>query len=518
MPTARWLVHPLVLAAVATALNAAKPVVVDDAAYLAFARQIAAHPLDPFGFELHWYREPEPAMHILAPPVVPYWLGAGIAVFGENVPVLKLTLFPFLVVLAYSVRSLLRRFGGAGVLPALILGPGVLPFINLMLDIPALALQLAAVAVFFSAVEDRPRWPRVLLVGVLTGLALETKYSTLVLPPLLLWIGLCRRAIGPATVAVLFAGGLFAGVEYLFAVKYGESHFLFHLRDASRAGLEESLRDKGALLFPMLSYLGATAGWIALVGGGRTRLVSTCIAGAILAVVCFVPGRFTDLDPGLTLAQVFFDVIGGVALVIAVHRLVNGDRSRLLLAGWLLIEIGGYFALTPFPAGRRVLGLTVVLALIVPASVGPRHWPILVGVVSGLTLAAIDIWDARVEPTVAAEAIRAGKSQPGRGYFLGHWGFQYACERAGLKPYLMGRTELQPGDWVVVPQYPDRVGFYRPHDGGVEFHPDGRTVLIADLVNDDSLAAETLPALYGGRCPIRSRDHPRLRVAVYAVR
>ena len=66
MPTARWLIHPLVLAAVATALNAVKPVAVDDAAYMAFARQIAAHPLDPFGFDLHWYRHPEPAMRILA--------------------------------------------------------------------------------------------------------------------------------------------------------------------------------------------------------------------------------------------------------------------------------------------------------------------------------------------------------------------------------------------------------------------------------------------------------------------
>src|SRR5437868_3901982 len=96
--------NPVVLAALVTLANAAKPVVVDDTAYLAFARQIAARPLDPYGFELFWYSLPEPAMEILAPPVLPYWLAAGIRLFGEHVVLLKLWLFPFPLVLAYAGR------------------------------------------------------------------------------------------------------------------------------------------------------------------------------------------------------------------------------------------------------------------------------------------------------------------------------------------------------------------------------------------------------------------------------
>src|SRR5438045_1275100 len=105
-----WLVHPVCVAAVVTGLNALKPAAVDDTAYLLLARQIAAHPPDPYGGELFWYAEPSPARHVLAPPVVPYWLAAGIRLFGEHVPLLKFFLAPFPLVLCYAVRSLARRF------------------------------------------------------------------------------------------------------------------------------------------------------------------------------------------------------------------------------------------------------------------------------------------------------------------------------------------------------------------------------------------------------------------------
>src|SRR5262245_39241028 len=105
-----WFVHPLFVAAVVTGLNVLKPVAVDDTAYLLLARQIAAHPFDPYGGELFWYAEPLPALHVLAPPVVPYWLAAGMSLFGENVPLLKLWLFLFPLLLGFAVRSLARQF------------------------------------------------------------------------------------------------------------------------------------------------------------------------------------------------------------------------------------------------------------------------------------------------------------------------------------------------------------------------------------------------------------------------
>src|SRR3954468_21432202 len=42
-------------------LNALKPLTVDDPAYYALARQVAHHPLDPYGFTIFWYQHPQPA-------------------------------------------------------------------------------------------------------------------------------------------------------------------------------------------------------------------------------------------------------------------------------------------------------------------------------------------------------------------------------------------------------------------------------------------------------------------------
>ena len=155
-----WWAGPGIVAVAMTLLNAVKPVVVDDTAYLLFARHIADQPLDPYGFELFWYRHPQPAMEVLAPPVVPYWLAAGIALFGEQLFWLKLWLLPFPLAFCFAARFLLRRFARGTERAGLVLialSPAVLPLVNFMLDVPAVALGLASVAVFVRGC-DRKSW------------------------------------------------------------------------------------------------------------------------------------------------------------------------------------------------------------------------------------------------------------------------------------------------------------------------------------------------------------------------
>ena len=57
LTTGRW---PVVvsLALAMTVLNALKPMHMDDTAYYKIARQIAGHPLDPYGFHMLWYQHP----------------------------------------------------------------------------------------------------------------------------------------------------------------------------------------------------------------------------------------------------------------------------------------------------------------------------------------------------------------------------------------------------------------------------------------------------------------------------
>src|SRR5262249_31883791 len=102
--------HLTLLAALYTALNALKPVQIDDAAYACYARPMAARPLDPYGFAIFWYQHPEPANHVLAPPVLPYYWAFLHALAGERVGLVKLGLFPWAALLVWALYGLGRRF------------------------------------------------------------------------------------------------------------------------------------------------------------------------------------------------------------------------------------------------------------------------------------------------------------------------------------------------------------------------------------------------------------------------
>ncbi len=53
-----------VLAIILTLTNTIKPLVIDDAAFYQYARQISQHPSDPYGFELYWFQQPQAANRV----------------------------------------------------------------------------------------------------------------------------------------------------------------------------------------------------------------------------------------------------------------------------------------------------------------------------------------------------------------------------------------------------------------------------------------------------------------------
>jgi hypothetical protein len=188
----------LIAALVLTLANAVKPLVIDDTVYVTMARHVVEHPADPYGFELYWYDAPEPAMRVgTLAPVLPYWLAGAMALFGDHPFAWKLSLFPFALALTGSIAFLLLRFARPLAIPVLytlVLGPTVLPGMSLMLDFPALALGLLGFALFVRACEQE-RWRLAFGAGLVVGLAMQTKYSGVLYPALVLAYGvLYRRA------------------------------------------------------------------------------------------------------------------------------------------------------------------------------------------------------------------------------------------------------------------------------------------------------------------------------------
>ena len=135
---------------------------------------------------------------------------------------------PFALALTGSLAFLLRRFArpfATPVLFAIALGPTILPGFNLMLDIPAFALGLLGYALFVLACE-RSHTGLALASGLALGLAMQTKYSAVVYPALVLAHAAIYRRPREGAVALVAAAGLFVGWESLLIARYHESHFL----------------------------------------------------------------------------------------------------------------------------------------------------------------------------------------------------------------------------------------------------------------------------------------------------
>lgn len=504
--------HPLVLAAVLTLANAAKPVLVDDTAYLAFARHLAKNPFEPYGFELFWSDRPQPAMEIVLPPVLPYWLALGIAAFGENLLLLKLWLFPFACILAYSVRSLVRRFvsrEGEWIAILLTVGPGALPFFNFMLDLPALALQVATVSIALRGIESPKKWRFCFAAGLAMGLALQTKYSALGLPGAILFAGRVRGTLRFAAMIVAIGALSFMTWEAFVVAVHGQSHFLYHTFGYAKA---TSLQSKVALAIGLAGLLGLTAGWLGLAAlPDRMRSWAIAAFGAFFVSVSLIP------FPGASTAIGIAFVSLGILVLVAECRFsfrFDCTWETRFLAGWFALEVLVYFLIAPFPAGRRVLVITVVLVLFLAREIRISKSALAFGLVAGILVTALDAWDADAERELPDRAARIARERgwSGTGYFVGHWGFQYYAEREGMRLVDPTRTTFEPGDWLLLP-----VG-ERPQTGGYRVEPDLQTMeWETELIVDDVLAIRTIANLYAGRTPFQSRNDVRLKCDLYRI-
>jgi hypothetical protein len=544
---------PLVLlAALYTGLNAVKPLQVDDAAYQYFASQFATRPLDPYGFAVFWYDHPQPANTVLAPPVLPAYWGAVRAAVGERPWLWKLALFPWALLFVAAVYGLLRRFARGAELAGmwlLVLSPAFLPSLNLMLDVPALGLGLAALNVFCRA-AGRRSYGLAAWAGLLAGLAMQTKYTAFLAPGAMLLYALCTRRLRFWAPAALVATQVFITWELVVAFLYGRSHFVEALPSS-----EGRLLDKLGMLPFLFSDLGgvfAVGILIGLAALGVRRAWLALGAGLVILGYVLIGVRGTYLSTG-ALGEVFpdaaviafseavfdvFSVVGALVLGLVLSRLwaqARGRRGRrqvAFLVCWLGLEVAGYLLLTPFPAVRRVLGLAVVLAVIVArlaartCRTAERRRVLRVLAVGGVTLGlafyGLDWQGARVQQEAAESAAAWVRDHGGgRAWYVGHWGFQFYAERAGLRPVVTQYdppkgpmsfpppSRLRAGDWLVIPDA-------RLNAQDLHLEED-KLRLEAELEVSAPVPLRTVPCFYGGRAPLEREEGAALEVKVYRV-
>jgi hypothetical protein len=539
----------ILLALLSTGLNAVKPLIIDDAAYWYYAEQISRKPLDPYGFSILWYDVPNTANEILAPAVLPYYLAPAVRLFDDHPGLVKLWLFPIALLFVWALHDLFRRFASGLEVPVTwmtVLGPAFLPSFNMMLDVPALALSLAALAVFLRGL-DRNSFALAALAGLLAGLAMQTKYTAIVTPAVLLVAAVIWRKPHLWFPAVVLAVHVFVAWELVTALLYGQSHFLLALQQSSPSGesLWHRLEVKSRLILPMFGNVGGVAPAVfllALAGmgvGGRWLLAIGAVMLAVFAVICCTT---MDLGGGAWLEYVLFITVGFFGLIVLVltagwlqTRGAPGQRGTAwFLTIWLLLELAAYYPLTPFPAVRRVMGL-VMAATFLAAHLASRtcvneparqkvRWIAGFSVFLGLAISGVDLLEAWTQKLAAEHGRVVARSLgPGDVWFVGHWGFQHYAEAAGMKPVvgryapapnyvpLPGPSELRQDDTMVVPVF----WVDQQH---LDFDPD-KVEFAGRFTMPDPVPLRTVWAYYSGFGPVMHKgETDRLEVLIYRVK
>ena len=455
---------------------------VDDPLFVWSAQQIAKHPLDPYGFQIIWYRTLTPMSDItMNPPLASYYAAAIGAIAGWSERALHLGfLLPTLAMVLGTYR-LAQRFTQSPLVAAAatLLTPGVLVSAsNVMCDVMMLALWIWAVILWLEGLEfgEQRYW---LASSLLIAAAALTKYFGICLVPLLGVYSIVRqRRLGAWAWYLVLPLALLAGYQLWTSALYGHgmlsSAFLYAPQRVSEGRIS-------LLLYPVASASfigGCTLSALALAPLAWPRkyiLVTLLVEAAAFAAAWLAFGsHLRATHTGTALQQhgatvgpeLILFIAGGVSVLAlaALDLWRHRDPDSLLLALW----VWGTFIFTAFlnwtinarsilpliPAGGILLARRLETLEI--ATKKSLQWKVAIAlVISG----AVSFWVAKADADWANSARQGARliaertsNETGAVWFQGHWGFQYYMQQLGMHPFDYRWSTLHPGDVLIIPR------------------------------------------------------------------
>jgi len=444
----------------------------DAPVFLAVARRILEAPLDPYGFHMLW----DPTSTFAAqfnrnPPLLSYYLAAWMALFGESEVLLHAALLPFPLLAALAFRGIARRLAGEGLAPAalLVATPAFVVLAGeVLLDVPVLACWLLAFyALLRGQGEGGTRWQW--LAGAAAAAAGLTKYVGFATAPLLaagaLLLYPARRpaALGRLLGPPLVLWGLFCLAT---ARLYGAPHPL----DASDVLLEGQAAAElwnqlasvpvyygAALLFPMLLLARAL---LRGTRGGELAVLGVLLGTA--AVTWVLPHGRPPRRVPLDAEEAVLGALGFAgafllwARALSPRQLRAGAEAQLVwlwLVGLLAFSCLGNWHVNA--ADALLAAPPVLLALFCDPALRPSRRAQVAWLAVMLPFSLLLAWAEARQANYYREGARRIATeigdQPGRRWFVGHWGLQYYLEREGFRPVPptgLAPAELAVDDWV----------------------------------------------------------------------
>jgi hypothetical protein len=480
----RQYVHYVLLAAAVVACLvpfSGKAFNIDDTLFVYEARQIAQHPLDPFGFKVNWFLDAIPmAYETRNPPLASYYSAAAAVFVGWSERALHLAfLLPALATI-WGTYRLAQRLTNSPLLAvaATLLTPGFLVSANsVMCDTMALALWLWAIIFWVEGFElQKPH--DLATSAILITLCALTKYFGIALIPLLAVYSLARqRRLRRWAWYLLLPILALTGYQHWTKAVYGLRIITFaaHIATGVRQGRHASILANALVDLSFVGGCALSAVTFAPFIWPRKKILAVCVLSA-LAGFLISTGRIglgETLGPSdfyrhwfLVGIQLMLFIAAGfsVMALAAEDTWKCRDADSLLLMLWVF----GTFVFTGFVNwtinARSVLPLIpaagILLARRVDALRAPSmrwRWRPAMFAIPLAVAGAVSLWLTWADMELADSARTAAtlieqktRNQSGTVWFMGHWGFQYYMESFGAHAVVVNDPPHQPGDYLAV--------------------------------------------------------------------
>jgi hypothetical protein len=459
---------PYLLAAAVLLVQSGKAFHIDDATFLALARDARQDPLHPY--------QPGAQSN---PPGAPWLLGAITALFGESERALHLALLPLTLVSIYAVGAAARRLGARDGHAAALLfacsGVVLLPASTLMPDVPMVGAVAGAVALLWSDAEER-RWWKIAGASALFAVGWTLRISAAPVLVLAAVIQLSKknwRAMVP--LAVLAAA--FAGWSVLSRVETGAA------QTVATAQLHGSVNPSffvwRGLSTAAALVLFSTGPLAAAVLRPSRRLVETF---ALLLFALAPIGWYATLLVGL----------GTLAFVLGRLRLPRLDRDVLFLWLWFFGALAVPLLYNQAAAKFVALALPPLLFLVLRGIQPPPRAVWACAAVSLLVSAAVGAADERYANAlrrVTFSQVAKARAETPRVFVAGTpWGAEEYAPRAGavflwgeLMPGSPSAARVARGDQLLDLSHPGSLGI-----------PESAAALVDHGVIEDALPLRTM--------------------------
>ena len=457
--------------AFATFWNLNKAFHIDDIYYLDIASWIKDHPLHPMMGIVYYSDLFGPIHGVNQPHFYFYLMALWEYFFGISEIAIHSLMAIFTVWAIYGVTRLSRLIIPRHFLLATVffgLGPAFVINQNTMVDVPMIAVWIEF---YYQLVKPTKNdFLKYLIVGILCGVAILIKYTSIVLLPAILLEIVIRRKLKNLLWLILPLG-IVVGWSVFNYYDYGGIHLLG--RELSDHYLFAYIRQ--GIWF--IGALGAICPWVLMFFGlashqGRypkrwLLFLAMSLISYFLVVLSIVysPGDYTsDLIFNFSFLFCGFGIVG-LLWKGSAHRILRWqeDPTEVILSYWILSTFFFVVFLAPFIATRHILLIMPPLIILLFRLGGKSpinryfvHLSVLLTLLTTSLLTSADYWYANIYRVAAKQIVH--KIPPRSNiWFTGPWGWQWYAIQEGMKPFDIHQSHPLPGDYLVTVKHSSKL-------------------------------------------------------------